>query len=313
MIRKSDKESGMTFSNKYHSMNKPDLCMDIDDKNIIDVENLGKIYQGVPVLNSINLKVKKGDLVSIIGRSGCGKTTLLRCISCLEPFDTGRVTIAGVTLERDAEGLKPDKKFRKKASDMRKNIGMPFQDWKLSSNVNEDFRIKSNQLRSNVGILFQSLNLFPHMTVLDNIIKAPVVVRKVNKETAKKEAFALLEKVGMEGFANRYPSQLSGGQCQRVAISRALAMNPKVMLYDEPTSALDPELIEEIMQVMRKLHKEGMTQIVVTHTLSFARSVSDIVIYMEDGKFIESGKPDVLFTNPKDDRTKEYLKIQSQE
>jgi ABC-type polar amino acid transport system ATPase subunit len=144
---------------------------------------------------------------------------------------------------------------------------------------------------------------------LENIIKAPVVVQKIEKDKAKKYALFILEKVGMAKYANRYPHQLSGGQCQRVAISRALAMSPKVMLYDEPTSALDPELVEEVLQVMKLLHDEGMTQIVVTHALSFAKNASDIVIYMEDGKFIESGKPEEIFLNPKDHRTKEYLQI----
>jgi len=283
--------------------------METGRANIIEIVKLEKSYEGIPVLKGIDLKVGKGDLVSIIGRSGCGKTTLLRCINCLEIFDAGEMNIAGIKLHREKGSNKEDKKIRKQQNDIRNNISMPIQDLKSYDDISEDFRIKANKLRSNVGMLFQSLNLFPHMTVIENIIKAPVVVQKTDKETARKYAKFILEKVGMEKYANRYPHQLSGGQCQRVAISRALAMNPKVMLYDEPTSALDPELVEEVLQVMRLLHDEGMTQLVVTHTLSFARNVSDEVIYMEDGKFIESGKPEEIFTNPKDDRTKEYLQI----
>lgn len=275
---------------------------------IINIENLQKSYDGVPVLKGIDMKVKKGDLVSIIGRSGCGKTSLLRCMSCLDLFDSGRMNISGVILERKKDN-KPDREFKKQADNMRRNVGMPIQDWKKSNEVSESLKITASKMRSNVGMLFQGLNLFPHMTVLENITKAPMVVQKEQKGSAKERAMELLKKVGMEKYADRYPHQLSGGQSQRVAISRALAMNPKVMLYDEPTSALDPELVEEVLQVMKKLHDDGMTQIVVTHTMGFARSVSDIVVYMEDGKFIESAKPDDLFTNPKDDRTREYLNI----
>jgi polar amino acid transport system ATP-binding protein len=283
--------------------------MNTERENIIEIEKLEKSYEGVPVLKGIDLKVKKGDLISIIGRSGCGKTTLLRCINCLEIFDSGKMKIAGVSLQREKGSKKNDKKFRKQQEDVMRNISMPIPDLKSYSDISEDFKIKASKLRSNVGMLFQSLNLFPHMTVIENVIKAPMIVQRIDKETARKYARFLLEKVGMDKYADRYPHQLSGGQCQRVAISRALAMNPKVMLYDEPTSALDPELVEEVLQVMRLLHDEGMTQLVVTHTLSFAKNASDEVIYMEDGKFVESGKPEEIFTNPKDDRTKEYLQI----
>jgi polar amino acid transport system ATP-binding protein len=283
--------------------------MNTESENIIEIEGLEKSYEGVPVLKGVDLKVKKGNLVSIIGRSGCGKTTLLRCINCLEIFDSGKMIIAGISLERDKGSKKDDKKFRKQQEDVMRNISMPIPDLKSYSDISEDFKIKASKLRSNVGMLFQSLNLFPHMTVIENVIKAPMIVQRIDKETARKYARFLLEKVGMDKYADRYPHQLSGGQCQRVAISRALAMNPKVMLYDEPTSALDPELVEEVLQVMRLLHDEGMTQLVVTHTLSFAKNASDEVIYMEDGKFIEAGKPEEIFTNPKDDRTKEYLQI----
>lgn len=283
--------------------------MDSKSNIIIDIKDLEKSYEGVPVLKGIDLQVRKGELVSIIGRSGCGKTSLLRCMSCLDLFDSGKMTIDDITIERNKKDPKPDKSFKKQAEDMRKNVGMPIQDWKSSSEVEESLKIKANKLRTNVGMLFQGLNLFPHMTVLENITKAPMIVKKKDKQYAKENAFSLLRKVGMEKFADRYPHQLSGGQCQRVAISRALAMNPKVMLYDEPTSALDPELVEEVLQVMKNLHEEGMTQIVVTHALGFARNASDTVIYMEEGKFIESGTPEEIFINPKDDRTKDYLKI----
>ncbi len=273
--------------------------------NIISVRNLHKYYQDHHILKGINLDVQRGELISIIGRSGCGKTTFLRCLNCLEILDEGTIRIAGITLSRTNHN-KQDKgnKSPKKVS-----LKLPFQTPESESVLDEDFQIKANTIRKRVGMLFQNLNLFPHLTVLDNVIIAPKIVKKESSIQAKLRAVQLLEKVGLEKFIDRYPHQLSGGQAQRVAIARALAMNPQVMLYDEPTSALDPELVVEVIEVMKNLHKEGMTQIVVTHAMNFAKNASDFVVYMEDGNIVEIGKPEQIFNNPQDERTLNYIKI----
>lgn len=276
-----------------------------EDDFIIDVQGLHKYYHGVHVLRDIDLKVRPGQLVSIIGRSGCGKTTLLRTLNCLEILDQGTIRIAGVTLSR----RKRNAQNRKKRSNIFGKKRKGTYDLANERAFDEDFQIKMHTLRQRVGMLFQSLNLFPHLTVLENVSKAPLIVKKESEDQATLRAIQILEKVGMSDFIERYPSQLSGGQAQRVAIARALAMSPQVMLYDEPTSALDPELIEEVLQVMRNLHSEGMTQVVVTHAMSFARSASDLVIYMENGEIIEMAPPEELFNNPKDERTRQYLSI----
>lgn len=276
-------------------------------EKIVEVKELHKYFPGQHVLKGVNLTVFKGELVSIIGRSGCGKTTLLRCLNCLEIFDSGTIRIAGITLNR--KGGKPDKTFKKRVADIRKRVGMPFQTSADKPGLDEDFQIKANALRMRVGMLFQNLHLFPHLTVLENIVKAPQIVKNEVKETAKSQAVRLLDKVGMSEYVDRYPSQLSGGQAQRVAIARALAMNPQVMLYDEPTSALDPELVDEVISVMKNLHREGMTQIVVTHAMSFAKNASDYVVFMDEGKIVEKSPPKEIFNSPKDERTRKYLKL----
>lgn len=277
--------------------------------DIISIKDLHKHFPKIHVLKGIDLQVKKGQLVSIIGRSGCGKTTLLRCLNCLEFFDSGTLRIAGITLSLAKSEAEITKSIRKRAGNIRKSFRTPFKKTDESSELDEDFHIKVQILRSRVGMLFQNLNLFPHLTVLENVAKAPIIVKGEEKEKSIRRAIQLLEKVGLKDFMKRYPYQLSGGQAQRVAIARALAMSPHVMLYDEPTSALDPELVEEVLQVMRNLHHEGMTQIIVTHAMHFARTASDMVIYMEDGKIIESGPPEEIFNNPGDTRTKQYLSI----
>jgi polar amino acid transport system ATP-binding protein len=278
-------------------------------ETIISVKGLKKFYNNVPILKDIDLTVRRGELISIIGRSGCGKTTLLRCLNCLEILDEGTIHIAGITLNRKNTGKPPDRSFMKKAVDLRKRVQMPFQKVVDDSGIDEDFQLKAHVLRTRVGMLFQSLNLFPNLTVLENVVKAPMIVKKESKENAEKIAMLLLNKVGLEKFTDRYPSQLSGGQAQRVAIARALAMSPQVMMYDEPTSALDPELVEEVLEVMKTLYNEGMTQLVVTHALNFARSASNRVIYMEQGMIIEDSPPDEIFNNPRDERTRQYLSI----
>ncbi|ROL59386.1 amino acid ABC transporter ATP-binding protein [Bacteroidetes/Chlorobi group bacterium ChocPot_Mid] len=273
---------------------------------IISVKGLHKHFNGNHILKGIDFQVKTGELISIIGRSGCGKTTFLRCLNCLEILDAGRMRIAGVNISR---GLDKYKKSENRFSKFT-NIGRKKKRPELRDDtLDEDFQLKLHTLRTRVGMLFQSFNLFPHLTVLQNVTLAPMIVKKETKEQATLRAVQILEKVGLEQFIERHPHELSGGQAQRVAIARALAMSPQVMLYDEPTSALDPELVEEVTTVMRNLNKEGMTQVVVTHQMNFAESASDRVIYMEDGQIIEEGPPDVIFSNPKDERTRNYLKI----
>lgn len=276
-----------------------------ESENIISVRNLHKYYQGHHILKGINLDVRRGELVSIIGRSGCGKTTFLRCLNCLEILDEGTIRIAGITLSR----INHNKSIQSLNKNKKKRLRLPFQTDDSEANLDEDFQIKANTIRKRVGMLFQDLNLFPHLTVLDNIIIAPKIVKKESATQAKLRAVQLLEKVGLEKFIDRYPHQLSGGQAQRVAIARALAMNPQVMLYDEPTSALDPELVVEVIEVMKNLHREGMTQIVVTHAMNFAKNASDLVIFMDDGNIVEMGKPDKIFNYPQDRRTQNYIRI----
>lgn len=227
----------------------------------------------------INFTFREGDLASIIGPSGCGKSTFLRCLNCLELIDSGKLSIDDITLTRRA-GQKPDKK--------------------MVDTV--------HAIRSEVGMVFQSYNLFPHKNLIDNIMLAPMVVKGMKKDYAHDLALKLLDKVGLRGFANRSPLTLSGGQSQRAAIARALAMNPRVMLYDEPTSALDPELVGEVLQVMKDLDAEGMTQIIVTHEMRFARNASDYIIFMDNGEIVEYDDGDALFENPQNERTKAFLR-----
>lgn len=246
---------------------------------IVYVRDLRKSFGEAHILKGVSFDVEQGDLISIIGPSGCGKSTLLRCLNALETLDSGEVSIAGVSLRRTEGERRLDPKFHELA----------------------------HELRQRVGMVFQQFNLFPNKTILENITMAPLVVKEEPREIAEKNALRLLEKVGLGGFAKRFPSQLSGGQQQRAAIARALAMNPKVMLYDEPTSALDPMLVDEVLSVMKALDAEGMTQIVVTHEIRFARDASDTIIYMEQGEIVEISDEDEIFNNPKDERTRRFL------
>ncbi len=247
---------------------------------LLSVHELHKSFDENPILKGVSLDVEKGDLVSIIGPSGCGKSTFLRCMNFLEVPDAGRISIAGVTI--DCQGLE-DAPPR-------------------------DLKEKSHQLRQHVGMVFQQFNLFPHKTILENLMLAPMVTHGVSRDEAEATGRRLLEKVGLHALADRYPIQMSGGQQQRAAIARALAMNPKVMLYDEPTSALDPGLVDEVLKVMKDLDNEGMTQIVVTHEMRFARDASDYIVYMEGGHIVEISDEDEIFQNPKDERTRQFLK-----
>ena len=236
---------------------------------MIKVQNLNKSFNKNEVLKDINLEINKGEVVAIIGPSGSGKSTLLRCMNLLETPSNGKVIFEGKELTH-------------------KNINL-------------------SELRQKMGMVFQNFNLFPHKTVLENVILAPKLLKKVDLKKLENEGKALLKKVGLEEKANAYPSQLSGGQKQRVAIARALAMHPDVILFDEPTSALDPEVVYEVLKVMKDLAKEGMTMVVVTHEMGFAKDVGDKVIFMADGYVVESETPDQLFNHPKHERTKNFL------
>jgi ABC-type polar amino acid transport system ATPase subunit len=238
---------------------------------IIHIENLHKNFGELNVLKGIDLTVAKGEVVALIGASGSGKSTLLRCLNRLESITSGKITIDGTILD-----------------DSIKHI---------------------HQIRKEVGMVFQQFNLFPHMTVLQNIMEAPIQVLKKSKEETKNVALELLRKVGLLDKQDVYPKKLSGGQQQRVAIARALAMNPHIMLFDEPTSSLDPELVGEVLQVIKQLAGEGMTMLVVTHEMSFAREVADRVIFMHNGVIEEQGEPKVILNHPTSDRLKTFLRL----
>ena len=241
---------------------------------MVGIRGLRKAFGEHTVLHGIDLDVQLSQVVVVIGPSGSGKSTLLRCCNGLEQPDSGRVDICGHTLTDGGRMLA---------------------------------EAALNQLREDVGMVFQSFNLFPHLSVLDNITVGPRKVRGTPRQQAQEQALALLEKVGLAHKADAMPASLSGGQKQRVAIARALAMRPKVMLFDEPTSALDPELVGEVLQVMKLLAAEGMTMLVVTHEMDFAREVADVVVVMDGGAIVESGAPGTIFTNPAQPRTREFL------
>lgn len=236
--------------------------------SIIEVKNVKKHFGSNEVLNDISFNVEKGEVVCLIGSSGSGKSTLLRCINLLETIDEGDIVVLGNSI-------------------------------KSINNINE--------FRQKVGMVFQQFNLFNNMNVLDNCIIAQVKVLKRNKQEAKEIAIKNLQKVGMYDFINAYPSTLSGGQKQRVAIARALCVNPEILLFDEPTSALDPEMVGEVLNVMKDLANENMTMIVVTHEMGFAKEVADKVVFMDSGYILEEGSPEEIFNNPKNDRTKKFL------
>ncbi len=246
---------------------------------IIRVENLHKSFHSLHVLKGINLAVKKGEIVSIIGPSGSGKSTLLRCLNHLEVADKGSISF--------------ENKYIAKADGTGKAV------------------YKSNRevlaICSNIGMVFQNFNLFPHKSVLQNIMEAPIMVKGKPKDEVRDKAVELLMKVGITEKKDAYPNQLSGGQKQRVAIARALAMEPEIMLFDEPTSALDPELIGEVLQVIKKLAEERMTMIIVTHEMNFAREISDRIIFMDDGQIVVDGVPDDIFVNPEHPRIRTFL------
>ncbi|WP_286675713.1 amino acid ABC transporter ATP-binding protein [Bacillus sp. CMF12] len=241
----------------------------MSESYMIKVEKLNKSFGDLHVLKDIDITVKESDVVCLIGASGSGKSTLLRCLNFLELKDSGNIIFEGEKVEKETHDL--------------------------------------NKVREKVGMVFQHFHLFPHMTVLENVMEAPLHVKKLPKDQVKKDAHELLKKVGLSDKVNVYPSKLSGGQKQRVAIARALAMKPDIMLFDEPTSALDPELVGEVLSTMKELALEGMTMVVVTHEMGFAREVADWAVYMHDGRIVEVGHPEDLFNNPKEQRTKNFL------
>ncbi len=236
---------------------------------LVVMDSVNKHFGDLHVLQDINLSIAQGEVVVVIGPSGSGKSTLCRTINRLETFESGSITIDGEALPAEGKELAA--------------------------------------LRADVGMVFQSFNLFAHKTILDNITLGPIKVRKQSKAEAEKRAMALLERVGVAHQAQKFPAQLSGGQQQRVAIARSLAMDPKVMLFDEPTSALDPEMINEVLDVMTSLAKEGMTMVVVTHEMGFARRAANRVVFMADGQIVEEAEPETFFTHPTSDRAKDFL------
>jgi len=236
---------------------------------VIRVNNLHKYFGKLEVLKGVNNHIKKGEVVVVIGPSGSGKSTFLRCLNLLEEPTDGEIIFDGQSITLKENDI--------------------------------------NKQREKMGMVFQQFNLFPHLSVLDNITLAPTKVKNFSKEKAEEIGVSLLERVGLKDKANAYPKQLSGGQKQRIAIARALAMSPAVMLFDEPTSALDPEMVGEVLEVMKELAKEGMTMVVVTHEMGFAREVGDRVLFMDQGVILEEGTPEEIFGNPKKDRTKDFL------
>ena len=236
---------------------------------MIEVKGLHKHFGKLHVLKGIDSLIRKGEVVVVIGPSGSGKSTFLRCLNLLEQPTEGEIIFEGVNITSKENNI--------------------------------------NLYRQKMGMVFQQFNLFPHLTVMENITLAPMKLKNLSKEDAEEKAFGLLKRVGLEDKAANYPSQLSGGQKQRIAIVRALAMSPDVMLFDEPTSALDPEMVGEVLDVMKELAADGMTMVVVTHEMGFAKEVGDRVLFMDDGKIVEEAKPIELFTNPKHPRTKEFL------
>lgn len=236
---------------------------------LLTINNVVKRFDDTTILDGISFSVKKSEVIVIVGPSGCGKSTLLRCINALEPIQEGSITLDGDVIERNSKTL-------------------PL-------------------LRQRIGMVFQSYDLFPHLTVLDNILLAPCKVQKRDKEDVKQEAMSLLERVGLKEKAKSYPRELSGGQKQRVAIVRALCMHPEILLFDEVTAALDPEMVREVLDVMLDLAKQGRTMLIVTHEMQFARAIADRIIFLDNGKIVEEATPDEFFDNPKTERAKQFL------
>jgi polar amino acid transport system ATP-binding protein len=246
---------------------------------LIKIENVNKSFGALKVLKNINLEIKQGEVVCIIGPSGSGKSTLLRCLIHLEEITSGKICIENEILD----------------------------DKNNASNTTKVTLQKQTAILSKLGLVFQRFNLFPHLSSLGNIIEAPVTVKKIPKSEAITIAENLLKRVGLSEKRNEFPARLSGGQQQRVAIARALAMNPKIMLFDEPTSALDPELVGEVLETISSLAKDGMTMVIVTHEMNFAKKISNRIIFMDQGEILEDGPPNIIFNQPKHERTKTFI------
>ena len=293
---------------------------------ILSVKNLCKSFGKTQVLNGIDIDIHRGDVIAVIGPSGCGKSTFLRCLNLLETPTGGEIKFEGTDIFRcfrvykkeQLEVLKAKKKELKKSGASEEEIAsvngeilslqaeykqMAKEERAIEKNVAKTI----NQHRQKIGMVFQLFNLFPNMTILENITLAPVKLKKATKEEATAKAMALLRRIGLEEKANAYPSTLSGGQKQRIAIIRALAMEPDVMLFDEPTSALDPEMVGEVLSLMTDLAKEGMTMVVVTHEMGFAKEVASRVLFIDEGKIKEENSPKEFFANPQNERLKEFL------
>ena len=240
-------------------------------EELLKIEHLTKKFEGNMILDDVSLTVHRGEVIVVVGPSGCGKSTMLRCINALEPIQGGTIEIDGQQISQKSKNL--------------------------------------TELRQKVGMVFQSYELFPHLTVLNNILLAPTKVQKREKEEVKKEAMELLDRVGLKEKADSYPRQLSGGQKQRVAIVRALCMHPEILLFDEVTAALDPEMVREVLDVMLQLAQQGKTMIIVTHEMQFARAIADRVIFLEGGKIVEDADPDTFFDHPQTERAKQFLNV----
>ena len=287
-------------------------------ETILTIKDLHKSFDKNEILKGINLEIKKGEIISIIGPSGSGKSTLLRCINMLNVPTSGEIIYNDTLIYKKEssrhnkyiEELKSKKnqmsseEYKIKLKELKENAKLVYSaEKKRLKRLDKDV----NEYRQEIGMVFQHFNVFPHMTVLENIITSPIIIKKILKEQAVEEAYKLLKMVGLEDKANVYPKTLSGGQKQRLAIIRALAMEPKVMLFDEPTSALDPEMVKGVLEVIKDVAKSGMTVVIVTHEMGFAREISDRILFMDEGKIIESGTPEEIFDNPKQERTKEFL------
>ena len=285
---------------------------------MIRVKNLHKSFGNLQVLKGINEEIKQGEVVSIIGPSGSGKSTFLRCLNLLEIPTKGEIVYNDNVIYK-----KESSRHNKAVEELKQNKDKYSEEEynKLYTELKaiarqiyseEKKRLKTldndvNQYRQEIGMVFQHFNVFPHMTVLENITMAPIMINKVSKEEAEANAMNLLTMVGLKEKANVYPKTLSGGQKQRLAIIRSLAMNPKVMLFDEPTSALDPEMVKDVLDVIKKVSKMGMTVVIVTHEMGFAKEISDRILFMDEGLIVESGTPEEVFGNPKNQRTKDFL------
>ena len=295
------------------------MSVDVQNKPLLQVKNLHKNFGKLNVLQGVNTNIYKGDVVAIIGPSGCGKSTFLRCLNFLEMPSAGEITFKDdliyknerVYLKRQMKellALKKEKKFDEDAKAKYAELEAQYRAIRETEKaIEKETMQKINLHRQKIGMVFQQFNLFPHLTVLQNVILAPVKLKKMTTEEAVEKAMELLEKIGLADKANAYPATLSGGQKQRIAIVRALAMNPEIMLFDEPTSALDPEMVGEVLKVMTELAEDGMTMVVVTHEMGFAKEVANRVIFMNDGVIKEENNPEEFFANPKDERLRDFL------